>query len=131
MATSYLILKGNDCWKIKEKRYMTTVAVVRGSRSEALAKLSEIKEADKKAAEEKKQRKAEAKKAAEDFENEFIRNGKAWKDGFTKSGKRFILDGNCGMTERSRHCYTLTIEGLGCVFTSGTLEAAVEYIMNN
>ena len=130
--TAYIILKGkNGNWKIKEKKYMTTIAIVNVTYTEAQAKLKEIKEADKKAAEEKKQKKAEIKKAANEYEIEFIKNGNAWKQGYTKSGKTFILEGNCGMTERSRKCFTLTIEGIGCIFTSGTLETAVEYIMNN
>lgn len=130
--TAYTIIKSKSgSWKIKEKRYFTTIATVSGTYEEARAKLAEIQEADKKALEEKKHKKAEIKKTASEYEIEFTKNGNAWKQGYTKSGKQFILDGNCGMTERSRKCYTLTIEGIGCIFTSGTLEAAVEYIMNN
>lgn len=129
---SYTILKGvNGDWKIKEKRYWTTVARVNGSYNDAIAKMKEIINDDKQKAAEKKQKKAEIKKTASEYEIEFTKNGNAWKQGYTKSGKVFILDGNCGLTERSRKCYTLTIESIGCIFTSGTLEAAVEYIMNN
>jgi hypothetical protein len=38
--------------------------------------------------------------------------------GTTKSGKRFAMYINNGMTERSCHCYTLRIEG-NTIFTSG------------
>lgn len=47
--------------------------------------------------------------------------------GFTKSGKRFILDGNNGITERSWHCYCLTVGG-STVFTSGDFFTAYRYI---
>lgn len=129
---TYTIIKGQDGqWKIKEKRNWTTVAKVSGTYNDAQAKLKEIKDEDNRKTEEKKQKKDEIKKAASEYEIEFTKNGNAWKQGYTKSGKGFILDGNCGLTERSRKCFTLTIEGKGCIFTSGTLEAAVEYIMNN
>lgn len=39
-------------------------------------------------------------------------------NGFTKSGKRFVMYSNNGMTERSWHCYTLRIDG-ETIFTSG------------
>ncbi|MBQ5655937.1 MAG: hypothetical protein IIV14_00700 [Bacteroidaceae bacterium] len=51
--------------------------------------------------------------------------------GVTASGKKFIWTGNNGMTERSRYCGDLYIEGIGTVFTSGTIAKAVEYITNN
>ena len=38
--------------------------------------------------------------------------------GETPSGKKFYIYGNCGMTLRSRHCFTLYING-ETVFTSG------------
>lgn len=38
--------------------------------------------------------------------------------GLTKSGKRFSIEGNSGWTDRSRHCYSLRIDGKG-IFTSG------------
>lgn len=129
---TYTIIRGkNGDWKIKEKRYFTTVAKVVGTYSDAQEKLKEIISEDKRKAEEKEQKKAEIKKTASEYQIEFTKNGNAWKQGYTKSGKVFVLDGNCGLTERSRKCFTLTIEGLGCIFTSGTLEAAVEYIINN
>lgn len=130
--TSYIILKGsNGNWKIKEKKYMTTIEIVSGTYHDACVRLGEIKAEDKRIAEEKKQKKAQIKKVSSEYEIEFTKNGNAWKQGLTKNGKTFVLEGNSGMTERSRKCFTLTIEGVGCVFTSGTLEAAVEYIMNN
>ena len=39
-------------------------------------------------------------------------------NGFTPSGKRFTIYGNSGVTIRSRHCYTLYIDGK-VIFTSG------------
>ena len=39
--------------------------------------------------------------------------------GITPSGKRFSIEGNSGWTNRSRHCFTLYLEGQGVVFTSG------------
>lgn len=44
-------------------------------------------------------------------------------DGTTKSGKSFIMYTNCGITERSRHCYTLNIDG-ETIFTSGEFYTA-------
>ena len=55
------------------------------------------------------------------------RNGK----GVTKSGKKFVWEGNNGFTERSRYCGSLYIEGVGTVFTSGTIAKVAEYIINN
>lgn len=129
---TYTIIKSKDGqWKIKEKRYFTTIATVEGPYADAQAKLKEIIAGDKRKAEEQKQKKEQIKKIASEYEIEFTKNGNAWKEGYTKGGKKFVLDGNCGLTERSRKCFTLTIEGKGCIFTSGTIEAAVEYIMNN
>ena len=54
-----------------------------------------------------------------------------WVEGVTASGKKYIWDGNHGYTERSRYCGSLWIEGVGTVFTSGTIEKAVEYILKN
>lgn len=69
------------------------------------------------------------KKKEELFKKEFEEEQKEWAkdgivlndryDGITPSGKRFSIYGNSGMTMRSRHCFTLTIEGKGVVFTSG------------
>jgi len=47
--------------------------------------------------------------------------------GFTPSGKRFYISGNCGMTLRSRHCFTLTING-ETIFTSGEFWRAYSVI---
>lgn len=57
--------------------------------------------------------------------------GGKWVEGCTASGKRYIWDGNNGYTERSRYCGSLWIEGVGTVFTSGTLTKAVEYLIKN
>lgn len=54
-----------------------------------------------------------------------------YKEGITPAGKKWILYMNNGWTTRSRHCGTLTIEGEGTIFTSGTLAKAFEYILNH
>lgn len=51
--------------------------------------------------------------------------------GVTASGKRWMLEGNNGWTNRSRYCGTLYIEGGGCIFTSGRLDRVFDYILNN
>lgn len=52
-------------------------------------------------------------------------------NGVTKSGKKFVWEGNNGVTERSRYCGSLYVEDVGTVFTSGTIAKVVEYIINN
>ena len=47
--------------------------------------------------------------------------------GMTPSGKRFYISGNCGMTLRSRHCFTLYING-ETIFTSGEFWRAYSVI---
>ena len=59
-----------------------------------------------------------------------IQPGK-WIEGVTASGKKYIWDGNHGYTKRSRYCGTLWIEGVGTIFTSGTIDKAVEYLLKN
>lgn len=49
--------------------------------------------------------------------------------GFTKGGRKYVWEGNCGITAKSRYCGSLWIEGEGTVFTSGTIVKAVEYIL--
>ena len=53
------------------------------------------------------------------------------KVGYTTNGLHYNIYWNNGFTDRSRHCYTMNIEGRGTVFTSGTLETVAEYIINN
>lgn len=60
----------------------------------------------------------------------FIENGRS-NTGVTIKGKNFEWYGNNGFCERSRYCGSLWIEGIGTVFTSGTIAKAVEYIINN
>lgn len=50
--------------------------------------------------------------------------------GNTKSGKRFAMYINSGYSTRSRHCYTLRIEG-NTYFTSGEFSTGYKYLMNN
>ena len=52
-------------------------------------------------------------------------------EGVTASGKKWILEGNHGWTERSRYCGSLYIEGVGTVFTSGKLDKVFDYILSN
>ena len=61
---------------------------------------------------------------------EYTSNG-AFKEGTTPNGKKWVLEMNSGWTERSRHCGTLTIEGEGTIFTSGTIAKAFEYILTH
>jgi len=70
----------------------------------------------------------DAKRREELWQKEFEAEQKEWaKDGidlvsryngFTPSGKRFTIYGNSGVTIRSRHCFTLYIDG-EVIFTSG------------
>lgn len=50
--------------------------------------------------------------------------------GLTKNGKKFFLDGNNGFTDRSWHCYSLTIDGHN-IFTSGEFLTAYRYLMKH
>jgi hypothetical protein len=51
--------------------------------------------------------------------------------GVTPNGKKFFWYANNGYSIRSRHCGTLYIEGVGTIFTSGTVAKAFEYILEN
>lgn len=51
-------------------------------------------------------------------------------EGVTASGKKWILEGNNGWTERSRYCGSLWIQGEGTVFTSGKIDKVFDYILN-
>lgn len=67
---------------------------------------------------------------AEALSMNFTQKGR-WFEGVTVSGKKWILEGNNGWTERSRYCGSLYIEGIGTVFTSGRLDKVFDYILNN
>lgn len=80
-------------------------------------------------------REAEYEKWLAEFKAECLKDGieideacGRWFSGKAANGKRFHLDGNCGWTTRSRHCYTLTING-NTVFTSGEFVTAYRYLM--
>lgn len=72
---------------------------------------------------------------------EFEEEQKEWaKDGITlesryhgktPSGKWFSIISNNGYTERSLHCFSLYLEGQGCVFTSGEFWRAYGIIRNS
>ena len=49
--------------------------------------------------------------------------------GTTPNGKRFWIEGNNGFTDRSRHCFTLTIDG-ETIFTSGEFWRCYSVIKN-
>jgi len=51
--------------------------------------------------------------------------------GITANGKKFIWCGNNGCSMRSRYCGTLYMEGVGTVFTSGTIAKVYDYLLNN
>ncbi len=56
----------------------------------------------------------------------------AIKNGVTPNGKAWRFEMNCyGWTDRCHHCGSLYIEGIGCVFTSGTIAKAMERIFEN
>ena len=59
-----------------------------------------------------------------------IQNGNT-ATGVTANGKKFVWTINYGYSKRSRYCGSLYIEGIGTVFTSGTVAKAFEYILNN
>ena len=52
------------------------------------------------------------------------------KSGTTPNGKTFTWVPNIGLEERSRYCGTLSIDGK-VVFTSGSVQKALEYILDN
>ncbi|MBO5959458.1 MAG: hypothetical protein J6Q65_04995 [Lentisphaeria bacterium] len=52
-------------------------------------------------------------------------------NGYTTNGLRYGIEHNNGITDRSRHCFTMWIEGTGTVFTSGTIETVADYILHN
>ena len=82
---------------------------------------------------------ADAKSMEEKWQLEFEAEQKEWaKDGITlerrysgitPQGKRFYIDSNCGWTMRSRHCFTLYIDG-NVIFTSGYFWRAYIEIKN-
>lgn len=50
--------------------------------------------------------------------------------GKTPKGKKFSIYSNNGLTDRSRHCFTLTIDG-ETIFTSGEFYRAYKAVKNN
>lgn len=79
-------------------------------------------------------------KAKEELQKlEFEQEQKEWaKDGIqlngryhgiTPNGKRFMIEGNNGWTDRSRHCFTLTVDGK-TIFTSGEFWRAYNEVKN-
>ena len=78
---------------------------------------------------------AEYQKWLAEFKAECLKDGiiidnacGTWFDGTAANGKRFYLDRNNGWTDRSWHCYSLTIGG-ETVFTSGEFNTAYRYLM--
>lgn len=60
----------------------------------------------------------------------FMQKGNSF-EGVTVSGKKWFLERNNGLTQRSRYCGTLYIQDVGTVFTSGRLDKVFEYILTN
>ena len=78
---------------------------------------------------------AEYQKWLAEFKAECLKDGiiidnacATWFDGTAANGKRFFIDRNNGWTERSWHCYSLTIDGV-TIFTSGEFTTAYRYLM--
>ena len=59
----------------------------------------------------------------------YVQNGSDL-EGMTATGKKWVLYRNNGFTTRSINCGTLYIDG-ECIFTSGTIAKAFDYIVNN
>ena len=76
-----------------------------------IEKIEDLKEKERLFQIEFEQEQAEWKKDGIDLQGRYY--------GRTPNGKRFSIERNNGWTERSFHCYTLSIEGRGVVFTSG------------
>ena len=51
--------------------------------------------------------------------------------GVTANGRHFVWIGNNGLEKRSLYCGLLDIEGIGTIFTSGTIAKAIEYVIKN
>ena len=59
----------------------------------------------------------------------FTREDHMGKEGTTAKGKDFYWATNNGTERRSWYCGSLWIEGMGMVFTSGTVAKAMEYLL--
>lgn len=105
---SYKLNSGK--WAVMEKRTNIIVAKF-DTRKEAIKEIKRQKEIDKKISNERKVSGAILK-------------------GYTRKGKEVTLIGNSSLELRSRKCYTLYIEN-ECIFTRGTIQAAMEYMINN
>ena len=82
-------------------------------------------------------RKAEYDKWLAEFKAECLKDGVIidrvcgrFFTGTTADGYRFCVDGNCGWTNRSRKCYSLTING-NLIFSSGEFITAYRYLMKH
>lgn len=128
---SYIVLRlSSGKWAIMEKR-TTAILLKFDSRQEAIDELKRVKENDKKALEEKKALKKEIQDEIRKSVPKFVFEGSsAILRSHTKSGKKVTLIGNNGLELRSRKCYTLYIDS-NCIFTSGTIQAAMEYMLKN
>lgn len=73
------------------------------------------------------------KKEFEDEQKEWAKDGITLEHryyGTTPNGKRFVIYGNNGWTERSWHCVTLKVDGC-VIFTSGEFWRAYAYIQKH
>lgn len=130
-------IKKNGAW-FDMRSAQADVEEVKGQIERAEARLEKAEQEVEKYREQV-EKIADLKEKEKLFKLEFEKEQKEWaKDGIelqgryygkTPSGKGFNIEGNCGMTERSRHCYTLYIDG-ETVFTSGEFWRAYGVIKN-
>lgn len=75
---------------------------------------------------------AAMKKEATDSFMTVQRDGKALiqREFHTATGKRAVIEWNCGMTKRSWNCVSLYVDG-ETIFTSGHIETVVAYIVTH
>lgn len=128
---SYTILQLNSGrYAVIDKKSLCVYSK-HSTREEAVEQIKTLKESDKKALEEKRYLKIKVNEAIKENVDKFIFEGSnAILRSYTESGKTVTLISNCGLELRSRKCYTLYIDG-EYIFTSGTIQAAMEYMIKN
>lgn len=132
------VIKKNGAW-FDLRRAIDDIKEIENSIQRAEARLEKKQEEVEKYREEVRNL-ASLKEKEELLKLEFEQEQKEWaKDGIklerryageTPKGKRFRIDRNNGYTERSWHCYTLTIDRQ-TIFTSGEFWRAYGVIKNN
>lgn len=118
------------------------LSIARGNLKEVLKKIENANKRKEKA--ETKVTEIKHKTAEEEIERQKAETIEEWaKDGITvteitsryiigitPSGKRFSIYSNNGFTDRSRHCYTMRIDG-ETIFTSGEFYRAYRTVKNS